>query len=230
MRLAHFLPLAQEKHVSALFALQLKQGNGRQFREKFLQHCAMLDEAFMPIDAQLLRHLKATQYAQLASVAFVFMNGTARWLPKQWPALLDAMVDADVVLAETVQHKVTAVQQADPTPSRTPAGAAWQPAEGKKRENMGSGSANPPPKRTSGAGPSASGAGSSKKGEFSPAKDRFLAFRWKDPAVHAAADKGNCINCLQSGHFARECPKPKVQRARVAGGVADGKGKGQKNA
>jgi len=226
--LAHFLPLAQEKHVNALFALQLKPGNGRQYREKFLQHCAMLDEAFMPNDAQLLRHLKATQYARLASVASVFMNGTARWLPKQWPALLDAMVDADVVLAETTVHKVVGVAQAaDPTPSRTPAGAAWQPAKSRKRK--GSGSANPPAKRSSGAGPSGSGSGSSRKGEPSLAKDRFLALKWKDPAVQAAADQGKCINCLQDGHFARECPKPKVHRARVATGIADGKGKAPKN-
>jgi hypothetical protein len=94
---------------------------------------------------------------------------------------------------------------------------------------MGSGGANPPPKRSSGAGPSASGAGSSKKGEFSPGKDRFLALRWKDPAVQAAADQGKCINCLESGHFAKQCPKPKVHRARVAEGKADGKGKGPKN-
>jgi hypothetical protein len=139
------------------------------------------------------------------------------------------MVDADVVLAETVQHQVTGVQQADPTPSRKPAGAAWQPAKGKKRKSMGSGSANPPPKRSPGAGPSNSGAGSSKRSNAVPAKDRFMAMRWKDPAVQAAADKGNCINCLQSGHFARECPKPKVHRARVVGGAAEGKGKSPKN-
>jgi hypothetical protein len=33
--LAHFLPLAQEKHVTAMFALSFKQGMGLQYREKF---------------------------------------------------------------------------------------------------------------------------------------------------------------------------------------------------
>jgi hypothetical protein len=52
--IAHFLPLAPEKHVTALFALQFRPGTGLKFRDAFLQHLSMLDTAFIPNDAQLL--------------------------------------------------------------------------------------------------------------------------------------------------------------------------------
>jgi hypothetical protein len=249
--LDHFLPLAQDKHVKQLLALRFKPGTGRVFRRAFHQHLALLDAHYTPNPSHLLRHLQSVQYPRLAAIASVFMNGTAKWLPEQWADLLDAMVEADTVLAETAPAP-TALS-ADPgnrrppntfDPLNTQQPPATEQRRGNKRTKPSGGKHHLPARKRNGPSPSskaAAGAGpsgtkpsarpqASRSGlddaALEASRARFQGIQWIDPAVQAAAREGRCVNCLKPGHISRFCPEPRVSRAkRVAN-----PGKGPKNA
>jgi hypothetical protein len=238
--LDHFLPLAQDKHVKQLLSLRFRPGTGRVFRRTFHQHLALLDAHYTPNPSHLLKHLQSVQYPRLAAIASVFMNGTAKWLPEQWADLLDAMVEADTVLAETVPAPTTLAadqdnrrppNSSDPRNSQQPP-AAEQRRGGKRSRPSGSKphlparkrNGPPPTSQAAGAGvrpsgkkpsarPQASGSGLD-DAALEASRARFQGIEWVDPAVQAAAREGRCVNCLKPGHISRFCPEPKVSRAK----------------
>jgi hypothetical protein len=230
--LAYYLPLAQAQHVKKLFALQFRPGKGLQFRDTFLQHLSILTDAYVPNAALLLKHLQSVQYSKLAAVASVFMNGSAQWLPDQWSALLDAMVEADMVFAGKTDTDMgtTPKKASDGPPTANPPAAPWRQVKRKER------GPRPPknlPKRKRPTLSQGSGPSHQKAGGAVDQQEKFRAVKWADPDVQKAADEGRCINCLKKGHFGRDCPEPKVFRHRLSPGGQQGrpgKGKQSKNA
>jgi len=215
--IAHFRPLAQRKQVALLSHLRMRPGHGRQFRHTFLGIVSKLEPAYRPSDADLLARLQMAQYPRLASMPSVIMHqGCSRWMPAQWPALLAAMTDSDTALAETAPPGGTVIP---PGPGTS---ATLQPPLGRhKGKRPSTGNLPPPAKRTS-AGQRPTGAAGPSSGGSADAgqtrAERFAGLTWADPAVERAAKAGHCINCLQPGHFAKQCPAPKVFRKKVSVG------------
>lgn len=198
--ISHFRPLAQRKHVVLLCVLRFRPYASRQFRQNFLQILSKLEPAYTPNDLEVLAKLQASQHSRLATMPSVIMfQGGSWWLPAQWLALLNAMIDVDTALAETAQP-------GGPSPQPGPGSVATpKPSQGKgkgKRSWPGSNSLSPPERTSAGqksvglaGSPPAMGAAGSAKANGDRA-ERFRGLLWADPAVKRVADKGHCINCV----------------------------------
>lgn len=236
--LAHYRPRAQKAHLRALNNMKLIRGHGSQFKVEFLRRLDRLDAAYRPSPDRLMATLLRAQYAQIKLMPSVIQkHGQHRWLPDDWPILLDAMVDADIAVAESGQGP-------DIPPERPSSGGS-----GRSGPSTYAGSSGP------GAGPSGSGGSAGIKRQYKrlraqgrqhnapaaaqqgthvrtesdhsggPSKQRkqmqksvqqrcdfFKTLRWKDPQVQAWADAGLCLNCGGNGHIYKYCtaqPQPK---------------------
>jgi hypothetical protein len=216
--LAHYRPIAQNKHLSQLRKLRVIRGKARVFKERFLQHLACLDVHHRPSDMALLHMLQKAMYPKLASMPNILMHdGKRKWQPEAWQQLLDAIVDADDAVAE---HPDGSSGGDDQGPSggssggssdkRQSGGGANKPS-GSKRTAGGHQQHRAAKKgKTSGGSPGGDpGAGPSTHAiDAAPGKGKKMQFSdivWENKQVAAWATKGACIKCGSMEHFARAC-------------------------
>jgi hypothetical protein len=207
---AHFRPLAQDKHLQALLHLQMRKGTARKFRELFLHHLSRLESAYRPSNDLLLRTLQGAQYARLARMPNVVLcEGRTRWLPDSWQSLLNAMIDSDDALAD---------DSGPPAPGGGSAGPAADGGSGggggtdtpksrrRRRRDAKRGQASGAPSAGTGLGVVTTPTKVRSTKPVGKPSDRRWVF--SNPVVVARQKAGECLSCGSKAHRKDSCPAP----------------------
>lgn len=204
---------AQRRILVLLQELRMSQGKVKEYKQEFCRLLKELDSGYMPSDNELLNILQDAMYSDLAMQEAVKWCPSAEnipvaWKPSQYAKLMDVCVSVDEALAANAAKKGVVAKGEAPKAATTQATVTNKrkaTAEGGSKGAAGGAPAGRAPKRV---------------------RVKFSDIKWADPAVQAAADRGDCINCLKSGHVSSGCKEDRIKRERAADCPSNGNGNG----